>query len=160
MIWPRHIELIKYKFKHVEDLLLIFLYKGYVFGVVSTHIPELRLPQVTVEEMERVLATQNGESNLEGLLAARCIFTPDKAAEIKVTDVLKDDSFYESIITKDEIRKMIREEMDEMEQIVEVAKSPPPLPSPPSAPPTPIKPKPGKQLSILDKISEQLTGGE
>lgn len=168
MIWPRHIEVIREKFKHADDLLIVFLYKEYVFGIVKEIIPKLKLPQVTVGEMEQVLATEGGEAKLEALLAARCIFTPDKAAEIKVCQELKDDAYHESIITKGEIQQLIKGEIERIyvplaEDIkknlkdVQASRDLDELLDVRSEPEKPKKPeKPGKQMSILDAISKEL----
>ena len=164
MLWPHEIELIKGKFKHHDKLLLIYIYDIYVFGIVTEMIPDLRLPQVTVDEMERCLRTDGGEANLIALIAARCIFTPDQSREIKITEALKDDSFYEAVITRDEIQKIIREEIASVHiPLAEVEKrtraaAPPPTPSPIAS--SVEKPKPiiGTQLGILDQVSRNLEG--
>lgn len=164
MIWPHEIELIKSKFEHHDKLLLIYIYDIYVFGIVTDIIPDLRLPQVTVDEMERCLRTDGGESKLVGLLAARCIFTPDQSREIKITEALKDDSFYESVITRDEISKLIREEIATIhiplaeatkrnEDEIQVPTLPPIASSAEKA-----KSAVGSQLSILDQVSLNLKG--
>ena len=115
MISQYHIELLKNKFHgpNADNLLIIYIYKNYVFGIVKEIIPLLRLPQITASELESCVKLEHGREYLDGLLAARCIFTPDSTRELIISTLIDSDIEENSILLEVKIREMVSSIVDE-----------------------------------------------
>ena len=156
MMTPTNISIFRDRFAHNDDLLIVYLYKSYVFGIVKKEIADLRLPQITMDEVERIFKgsanTGEAQQKVESLLEARCIFTPDLSIEIPIIEVIRE----ESLITHDKMQEMIRKMIAE-EITTQLASEPEPEPEP--EPEEPAH-KPKKQMTFMDRISDRLDEGE
>lgn len=113
------IDLIYRRFKGRENLMLIYLCEKYVFAIVSQLIPQLPIAQITRDEIEKIVNTEEAAANLAALVSARCIVNKDSATEIKVIEAIGNE--VADLTTKDmleqEIRRIIQEMKEEDEQV-------------------------------------------